>query len=384
MTTLRIIILLLFLIPHSVFSQYSDSHTDSLAKIVYRNNRFYEVENFSSPKQDNTKVKNIIFLIGDGMGVSQVYGALVANKGNLYMKNMPVTGFSITYSSDNLITDSAAGGTALSTGKKTKNGVIGMDSTFKAQKTILELAEKKGLTTGLVATSKITHATPASFIAHQPDREMHDEIALDFLDTDIDVFIGGGRNYFSKNEKKQNLLTKLQKKGYDIIMHPDSLTYYSGDKLAGLLYPEDAPPYVDGRGDMLPISTKTALNVLSKNQKGFFLMVEGSQIDWGCHNNNTSYTVTEVLDFDRALGEALKFAAEDGQTLVVVTADHETGGFSVSGGSMEKGIVVGKFSTDSHTATMVPVFAFGPGSELFTGIQDNTEIFFKLKELLEH
>jgi alkaline phosphatase len=125
---------------------------------------------------------------------------------------------------------------------------------------------------------------------------------------------------------------------------------------------------------MLPVSTETAINILSQDKDGFFMMVEGSQIDWGGHENNTSYIAEEMLDFDKAIGKALDFAANDGKTLIVVTADHETGGFSIPGGDIKAGMVSGGFNTGGHTGVMVPVFAYGPGAEKFAGIMENTDV----------
>ncbi len=381
---MRKYLFLLLFIPTLVLAQkYNYTTIDSLDKTKFVNEHPYEVKNYTAKAIHGNKAKNIIFLIGDGMGTSHVYAGLVANKGNLYLRTMPYSGFNKTNSSDKLITDSAAGATAFSTGVKTYNGAIGVDSADVPVKTILEMAEEKGLSTGLVATVRITHATPASFIAHQPSRNMYDEIASDFLKTDIDVFIGGGRSNFDSLRKDgHSLLPELKAKGYEIITDVNSLQNAKGNKIAGLVDEGHLKPVLLGRGDMLLQSTKLALKVLSKNDNGFFLMVEGSQIDWGAHDNNVPYIVTEMLDFDEVIGEVLKFAAEDGQTLVVVTADHETGGFAITGGSIEQGIVEGQFTTHSHTGVMVPVFAYGPGAELFTGIMENSDIFGKFIEAL--
>ncbi len=161
-----------------------------------------EVKTFPQ-KFKSKKPKNVVFLIGDGMGISQIFAGLTANHGHLFLENCKYIGFSKTQSADNYITDSAAGGTALSAGVKTYNGAIGVDANKKPVKTILEEAEEKGLATGLVSTSAITHATPASFIAHQPNRNMYEEIAADFLKTDIDVFIGGGYRSFHQKKRRQ-------------------------------------------------------------------------------------------------------------------------------------------------------------------------------------
>jgi len=326
--------------------------------------------------------KNIILMIGDGMGTAQVYAGYTAKKGIMNITGMPVTGFSVTFSASDYITDSGAGGTALSTGHKTKNYSIGVDTSGKPLETILEMAKKRGLSTGLVSTSSITHATPASFIAHTSDRSKYADIAFDFLRTDIDVFIGGGYNNFALRVDKLNLTDSLKARGYYVARNLKDVDVKSTNRLAALLAPEHMPPMSKGRGNMLPDATEMALQILTRNENGFFIMIEGSQIDWGGHANDAAYVVDETVDFDNAVGKALKFAEKNGETLVIVTADHETGGFGITGGSVVAGEVQGGFLSKDHTATMVPVFAYGPGSEIFTGVQDNTDIFKKCVKLL--
>lgn len=315
------------------------------------------------------------------MGVSHVFTGLTANKGHLFIENCKHIGFSKTQSADNYITDSAAGGTALAAGVKTYNGAIGLDVNKNPVKSILEEADEMGLATGLVSTSAITHATPASFIAHQPKRSMYEEIAADFLKTDIDVFIGGGQDHFDKRKDGRDLLKELEKNGYRVETDMDKIKKVKKGKLAGLTAPAHNGR-MEERGDMLPVATKTALTILDNNKKGFFLMVEGSQIDWGGHAGNTVFVAEEMLDLDRTIGEALKFAAKDKNTLIVITADHETGGMAITGGDMAEGKVTGAFPTGSHTAVMVPVFAYGPGAEEFIGIMENTDVHAKMKKLL--
>ncbi|MBA7532587.1 Alkaline phosphatase 4 [subsurface metagenome] len=321
--------------------------------------------------------KNIIFLIGDGMGVSHIYAGMTANHGPLAMEQFRHIGFIKTYSSNSYVTDSGASGTAMSSGKKTKNGMIGMDPDTIVLRSVLEIAEEHGLASGLVSTSSITHATPAAFIAHQPSRNMYEEIAADFLKTEIDVFIGGGRDHFMKREDGRDLTKELEERGYNILFDMDKISGITEGKLAGLTADAHNPRYSEGRGDMLPDATVTAMKILNNNKKGFFLMVEGSQIDWGGHANSTEYIIEEVLDFDRAVAKALEFAQNDGETLVVVTADHETGGLGINGGNFENGTVEGGFTTKGHTGVMVPVFAYGPGAKEFTGIYENTALFDK-------
>lgn len=323
--------------------------------------------------------KNVILLIGDGMGAAQIYAGLTANKGSLNLERCTNIGFHKSQSADKYITDSAAGATALACGRKTYNGAIAVDATKVALPTILEIAERNGLATGLVATCSITHATPACFIAHQPSRSMDENIAADFLKTDVDVFIGGGRKFFTKRADGKDLVASLKSKKYQIANSIQEVEKISSGKLAAFLADEQQAKFSEGRGDELVRSTRVALNLLKQNPKGMFVMIEGSQIDWGGHANDTQYIVNEMVDFDKAIGVALDFAAKDGNTLVIVTADHETGGFSlVEGCDMKTGKVVGKFTTTDHTGVMIPVFAYGPGAESFSGIYENTAIFTKM------
>ncbi len=163
-----------------------------------------------------------------------------------------------------------------------------------------------------------------------------------------------------------------------MITNPEDVVNSKSNKIAGLIYEDSPPKYSDGRGDMLPQCTVKAIETLNKNTSGFFLMIEGSQIDWGAHKKNTDYLVEEMLDFDRTVGEVLKFAKVDGNTLVIVTADHETGGMTINKGDFEKGEVKAEYTSMNHTGVMVPVFAYGPGSEDFCGIYENTDIFQKM------
>ena len=377
-----LIVLVLLIISQQLFSQENYktvSKADSTK--TYWGGKPYEVKTFTQ-KFKSKKPKNVIMMIGDGMGVTEVFAGLTANGGHLFLDNFKHVGFSKTQSSDNYITDSAAGGTALSSGIKTYNGAIGVNPDTAAVKSILETAEEKGLATGLISTSAITHATPASYIAHQGSRGSYEDIAADFMKTDIDVFIGGGYKHFAQRKDQRDLTKELQAKGYQVLRNMDDIAKVKSGKLAGLTADEHNEVY-PLRKMSLPLSTKTALNILSQNKKGFFIMIEGSQIDFGGHANNTIYVVNEMLDFDRAIGQALEFADNDGETLIVVTADHETGGMALVKGNLDTGMVKGAFPTGDHTATMVPVFAYGPGGENFTGIMENTDIAQRIMQLLK-
>ncbi|MCF8362605.1 MAG: alkaline phosphatase [Prolixibacteraceae bacterium] len=343
----------------------------------------YDVEYYKETTS-NKKPKNVILLIGDGMGVNQIYAGITANLGEMYIQNFKKIGFQTTYSANNYTTDSAASGTALSTGNKTYNGAIGVDTDTVAIENIREKFEKQGMATGVVSSSSITHATPAAFVAHQPQRSMYEAIAADFLETNIDVFIGGGYKHFTDRKDSKNLVDELKKKGYQVETEMKKIAKTKKGKLAGLVSSEHPTTIEDGRGDMLIKATETAINILDNDPDGFFLMVEGSQIDWAGHQHNTSYLVTETHDFDKTVGKALAFAAKNKETLVIVTSDHETGGFAINNGNIKTGEVLGEYTTGGHTGVMMPVFAFGPGSDEFTGFYDNTDIPKKIEALLKN
>lgn len=338
------------------------------------------------PLITHSNVKNIIFLVGDGTGLAQISAgqyALVGPDGLLHMQTMPVAGFVKTHSSDNLITDSASGATAFSCGLKTYNGAIGVDPNVIPCKTILELAEEKGLSTGLVSTSSITHATPASFAAHVERRSMQEEIAVDFLDSGAEVFLGGGVKWFSAQQRSDSLdlAGQFEEAGYQLLVNEEELKSSSSERLLGL-FAEDGLERKEGEPSLASMTEK-ALDVLAQNKNGFFLMVEGSQIDWAGHDNDSEYLIQEVEDFDGAVKAALNFAVNNEETLVVLTADHETGGMTLqrqraAGDSLEI-----FWTSGGHTGIPVPLMAYGPGALEFMGWRDNTYVGQKLAELLK-
>ncbi len=343
---------------------------------IYHGGEKYEVKTF---KQDfkTKKPKNIILMIGDGMGVSHVFAGLTANGGHLFLENFKHIGFSKTQSADNYITDSAAGGTAISTGKKTFNGAIGVVVNAKgdtvAVKTVLGTGGRKRSFNWACCNLFYNTRNTCCFCFTNIRETIDDAIAEDIMKSEIDVFIGGGYRFFAEREDGRDFTIDLKQNGYQVLQDMDEIAQVKSGKLAGLTVPESNLQFPDRKMD-LPLSTETALNILDNNKKGLFLMVEGSQIDWGAHQNNTIYVVQEMLDFDRAIGKALEFAEKDGKTLIIVTADHETGGLAIHNGDMKSGILKGGYSTGGHTGVMVPVFAYGPGAEQFTGIMENTDI----------
>jgi alkaline phosphatase len=352
---------------------------------------FYLISIFPSLVKADPAVKNVIFYIGDGMGITQITSSRIYLMGaneRFNIEKMPVTGFMATHSIDRLITDSGAGATALATGFKTKNGMIGVKPDSTAVVTIVEAARDKGLSTGLIATSTITHATPASFAAHTASRREQQTIAAQMLDARISLLFGGGKSYFipqsypsSQRLDDLDLMQVAESRGYQIIEHRDELKVIRKIPVLGLFSMEAI--HGDSTEPSLKEMTSTALEILSQNKKGFFLMVEGSQIDWAGHDNDFQYLVREMIAFDDAVAAGLDFAARDKRTLVLVTADHETGGLVIAGGHLEGKDIQVEWSSTKHSGTLVPLFAAGPQSQLFTGIKDNTEIPVILARILK-
>ncbi|WP_222930256.1 alkaline phosphatase [Larkinella punicea] len=322
--------------------------------------------------------KNIILMVGDGMGTAQIFAGLTANKGTLNLARCTAIGFQKTQAADAFVTDSGAGATAFAIGKKAKNGAIGVDALEKPHPTLLETAQKNGLGTGIVVTCSITHATPASFYAHVPSRSQNEDIAAQLLTSGVDVFVGGGQKYFDARADGRNLVEAFKTKGYQVADSTADLDQFKSGKLAVFTAKGEPRSLSEGRGDVLLNGTQTAIRLLDQSKKGFFMLIEGSQIDWGGHANKTSYIISEMLDFDKTVGAVLDFAEKDGNTLVVITADHETGGLAITDGDMQAGQAEGKYVTKGHTGIMVPVFAYGPGAEAFIGIYENTAIFDKI------
>lgn len=330
--------------------------------------------------KEGQRPKNLIIMIGDGAGLAQLYSGYTANRGKLNVFAIPTTGYSITNSSDSYTTDSAAGATAISGGTKTKNRFIGVDSTGKRLPLITYELKKKNYRTAIISNGDVTDATPASFYAFQPERSMSEEIALDFTQSNVDLLMGGGLKSFQQRKDGKKLFDILGQKGYQTTSNFGSIDTLTSMKFVVL---DDSAVVAKkkGRGDFLIRSLHKSLDVFTKSNSPFFIMLESAQIDWGGHNNDLEYVVTEVLDFDQTIGEALKFADQNKETLILITADHETGGLSLIDGDIQTGYVHGSFSTNDHTGIMVPVFAYGPGAEVFKGTHQNIELNKLLRQL---
>jgi len=347
-----------------------------------------EISVRSVPNPNQGKIaKNIILMIGDGMGLTQISAGIYENDNFLNFEKFPFTGLMKTHSYDNLVTDSAAGGTAMACGVKTYNNGVGVDKDGIPVKSILEEAEEKNMMTGIVVTSALVNATPATFMAHQKLRAFTEPIAEEIANSGVDFLVGGGKKYFDRRDSdNRNLSREMENKGYqieDFITHQRLQDVHpKADKKFVYFTADDDPlTKITGR-NYLPYASKMGAEFLkSRSENGFFMMIEGSQIDLGGHATNFKYVMSELKDFDEAIEKVLNFAEKDGETLVVVTADHETGGLTIKEGS-KLNKVKPDFSYGRHTGTMVPVFAYGPGSENFTGIFDNTELYRKMKAAL--
>ncbi|MFK7848617.1 MAG: alkaline phosphatase [Rhodothermales bacterium] len=327
------------------------------------------------------KPANVILMIGDGMGLTQMSSIYYRDVETVHFDQMTDVGLLKTWSSNAKITDSASSATAYAAGIKTYNGALGVNSDTVSVESIVERISPKGIATGLIATSSITHATPAAFYAHVSSRSMHEKIARHLTMSEVDFFAGGGLKFFAKRDDGRNYFNMLGRHGFEAdstaLKQPDEID--SQKKYGFLLADDGLPKMIEGRGSFLPDATELALHYFKQKEMPFFMMVEGSQIDWGGHQNSSEYLMTEVEDFNEALGRVLRFAEEDGNTLVIVTADHETGGFALSSGENYNNLN-GTFSTGGHTATLIPIYAFGPGSSLFNGIFDNTGVYDKILE----
>ncbi|GLO65478.1 MULTISPECIES: alkaline phosphatase [Oceanobacillus] len=411
----------------------------------------------TSAKGKNKKVENVIYMIPDGFS-SDYASNYRAYKGEEVVWDSHLKGLFTTHSADSDVTDSAAAGTAMATGEKTNNGVIGKDPDGNNLETILEKTKQHHKATGLVATSTITHATPAAFATHVEDRNNETEIARQLIESEVDVLLGGGMsNFIGEGEggKQENgeLMQKAQDKGYLLAenreeMLEQNIDIKNDEKLLGLFAEEALSPELhrkDTEEPSLEDMTMHAIDQLNQNKKGFFLMVEGSQIDWAGHDNDPAYAMSETEAFEKAVQAAIDFAEEDGETLVVVAADHDTGGMTTGGYDQmdlnanilndvtatgeymanqldeersnvhevvntftgfklkEEEIefiktaedpklainhVVSERSTigwtsTGHTAADIPIYAFGPKSESFSGILDNTDIPKLIEEAMK-
>ena len=341
-------------------------------KMGNKDSNLLEIINFS----ESTKPKNIILAIADGAGLNHITVSRLAIGGpdhKLYIDQLPVAGTSSTHAYENLITDSAAAATAWATGNKTKNRYLSVDKDKKELTTIFEMLDDRGYLKGIVATSSVTHATPAAFYAHIDSRYKEKEIADQLLNSSVDIALGGGQEFFNLQELDKNHHLMTEKVSLE--------NNYDGLKNIIGLFDEDGME----RGLDMPTQremTNYALDYLDDKCNGFFLMTEGSQIDWAGHSNDIEYMIREFKDFDLTIKDLINFVTANKDTLLLITADHETGGLQLMKQKDDSFIV--QWGTGGHTGVPVGVYAYGPGSQNFSGVMDNTDIFYKILEVLDY
>lgn len=372
-----------------------------------------------SSAKDEPQVKNVIYLIGDGMGFGAVTSLLLAEDSVTGFEQAPVIGLNETCSANNYVTDSPAGGTALAAGVRTKNGYCGLDPEGNRLTTILHKAQAMGKKTGIVVNTTLTEATPAAFYAGVTSRRMTYEIAEQFTVSGVDVAIGSGLDHFISRPDSLDLTATLIDKGYDVYLNWSAVLNTPSDKFIGILPMADVHRQESGRKEAgaaaghevclaarlasasedagasdlseptvyLQKASAKALETLSRdNDNGYFLMIESALIDGYGHNNDSEGMIAEMKEFDALLRQLVAYVDQHPETLLVVTADHETGGtwlnytgYEVGGSSP----VVMSYSTRGHSGVVVPIFAYGEGAEAFAGVMKNTDIPKKIEQLMK-
>ncbi len=345
----------------------------------------------AAPKKDKNcdAIQNIIFMIGDGMGLAQTSMYMIENSYEpTAFDRAENIALIKTYSANNRVTDSAAAGTALACGEKTNNKMIGITPSRDTCYAMTVIAQQKGMSTGIVASCSIQHATPAAFYAHVDNRNDFEQISRQLAASKIDFAVGGGEKYFAQQINGRELTEIATENGFNIVRNFDELDATADGRILGLFEQEHIKSIAQGRGDYLPRATKAALSHLSKNKNGFVLMVEGSQIDWACHSHDAKGSIEETDDFNNTLHVVMDFADNNPGTLVVITADHETGGLAAVSGDADftksdSGVEY-KFSTGGHSGIMVPVYTYGTGAEKINGVMENTELAHKMIEIISN
>ena len=354
----------------------ANKYLRELAKNVYANPSPQEVytPSYVVDGQD-VPVKQILLLIGDGNGLAQISAGLLANEGQLSLTNMRNMGLVKTQAADDFTTDSAAGATAMATGQKAKNRALGLNAAGDSIPNLPYFLSLKGFKTGLVTNDELTGATPAAFYAHHPERDAVLEIASYLPNSALNLVIGGGGRSFNKE--------KLSQAGFTLASDLQGLAEVKGPRVAHFASEGGMPGMEAGRGNFLSQAFLQASSYLGKGESPFFLMVEAAKIDSGGHSNSPSTIVTELLDFDRTIAEAIRYADTHPGTLVLVTADHETGGVTLPQGNVDKREVELAFHSDDHTGILVPIFAYGSRSGEFRGLFSNTEIFTRILKVVK-
>jgi alkaline phosphatase len=353
----------------------ANKYLRGLTKNVYANSNPQEVytPGYAVDGKD-VPVKQILLLIGDGNGLAQISSGIVANGGELTLTQLRTIGLVKTQAADDFTTDSASGATAMATGQKANNRALGLNASGDSIPNLPYFLSQKGFKSGLVTNDELTGATPAAFYAHHPERDAAAAIAGYLPTSSLNLVIGGGGRIFSKE--------KLSQAGFTLVSDMQEVGEVKGSRVAHFASEGGIPSMESGRGNFLSQAFLQASSYLGKGKTPFFLMLEAAKIDSGGHSNSPSTIVTELLDFDRAIAEAIRYADTHPGTLVLVTADHETGGVSIPQGDLERREVELAFHSDDHTGILVPLFAYGARSSTFAGVYDNTEIFHRLLKVI--
>ncbi len=334
---------------------------------------------FRSDNANPKKIKNIIYLIGDGMGLNQVLAGYYANKG-LTTLNLKYTGLAINNALDEFTTDSAAGGSALATGERHKNRGISATPEGEPIPSLSDWFHDMGKAVGVVTLGNVADATPSAFYGHTVERDSSDVITNYLHDARIDLLCGSGLREFTKRNDGRNLIKDLEGK-FSYVDNIDKINEVPGRVICLDERMDEAAE--EANLDLLEEAVWQSINKLQDmgGKKGFFLMVEAAKIDYAGHSRCLPGSVIEMLSFDLAVAQALKYADVNGETLVVITADHETGGLMLIDGDEKTGRIMGAYFSDDHTPSFIPVFAYGPGSSEFSGTYMNIEVPKKIKAL---
>jgi alkaline phosphatase len=332
---------------------------------------------------DPNKPVSIIIIVEEGIGLPALSAAQLVKGSDLNLAKANAVGMMKTSSANDIVTDPAAFGTAIACGIKTNNGTLGLDTQYQITPNIFELAKKEKMSVGLITTSFVVDAVPAAFYAHQTSSISYKSIANDLVESGMNVFIGGGTKYFRAKGDSTTLYKELNIKGYKILEDYGDLKSKSHKKIAGLVQANAMPGILNRRGDYLNLAWLRAFKTLVRNDTGYVLLIHNVHTNWAATNNEKEDMIAEILDMDKLLGQILNMTSPDNKTLILVMGGFETGGVSVMGNKYNKTDPIIKFSAKQRTASMVPVFAFGTGASLFSGIMDNTDIFLKLKSLIQ-
>jgi alkaline phosphatase len=334
-------------------------------------------------QHDPNKPVSVIIIIQEGVGLPALSAAQLVKGSDLNVAKASAVGLMKVSSANDVIADPAAMGTAISCGIKTNNGMIGLDTSMLPPTNLFDVAKKSKMSVGLITTSYVVDAVPAAFYAHQPKVTGYTNIANSLVDADLDVFIGGGRKFFRTKGDSTTLFKELDFKGYRIMEDYGDLRSRSNKKVAGLIKSEALESIRDGRGEYLNLAWLRAFKTLVRNDTGFVLLIHNAHTNWAATNNEKENLIAEILDMDKLLEQILNLTAPDNRTLILVIGGFETGGVTVSANMFNKSDPGLKFHTKQRTASLVPVFAFGTGASQFSGIYDNTDIFYKIKSLIE-